>query len=66
MVVEEKGQKVLMPADHVVLSMGYRSNNSLKEICEKYCKEVIMVGNASSVHNAVEAMAEGYRVGMAI
>ncbi len=54
------------PFDTVVTAVGSKPRNEAVERMKSLGVEVIVVGDASMVRNALEAVAEGYRAGLSI
>lgn len=62
---DSKGQ-FLIPADQIVLALGYRPDNQLVENLKTYCNDVQVIGGASETSNAAVAAYEGYFTGMKV
>ena len=60
------GTDVAIPGDHIILALGYYSNNPLEEIANKYCTEVLVVGNAKEASDGLAAVRDGYQAGCAV
>jgi len=60
------GQKKTLPADTVVLAVGYSKNDDLGKALEGKAKEVCCVGDASEPHGIMEAVRDGYLAGLAL
>lgn len=54
------------PFDTVVTAVGSKSRNEAVERMKSLGVKVIVVGDASMVRNALEAVAEGYCAGLSI
>lgn len=53
-----------LPADHVILSTGYHSNNDLyKQLTDQKVANVVSVGDAKSARDALAATQEGFDAG---
>lgn len=65
-VIEKDGQQLRLPADVVVLAMGYRPNNELSVELEGICKEISVIGGAVKTSNALQAIHNGFDVGMSL
>jgi 2,4-dienoyl-CoA reductase (NADPH2) len=66
-VVEKKGGGVqTLPADTVILAVGSKSYNPLKEQLEGSGIEVVVVGDANKIGLAFDAIHSGYKAGRAI
>lgn len=55
-----------MPADQVVIVMGYRPVNNLCSEIQDICKKVYTIGGAVETSNALDAIHDGFDVGMKI
>ena len=55
-----------LPADQVVIAMGYRPVNNLCSEIKDICKEVYTIGGAVKTSNALDAIHDGFDVGMKI
>lgn len=63
-VVETEGQKHEIPANTVVLAVGYKANNTLyEELKTIYPEHVWLVGDANKPANVLYAIEDGYRIG---
>ncbi|MBF7097888.1 oxidoreductase [Alkalibacter mobilis] len=66
-VMVENGQgKFTIPAETIVLALGYKPDNSLIDELESVHKNVITIGGALKTSNALVAIEEGFEVGMSI
>jgi len=63
-VTTAEGQKEIIPADTVILAVGYRANDDLGKALEGKVPEVYCIGDSSQVQRIVEAINDGYRVGL--
>lgn len=61
--LEREGQNVLYPCDAVVVSMGYHPNGALKEELKELGDKLVIVGDAESCTNAMEAGTAGFAAG---
>lgn len=58
------GQHHSLPADHVILSTGYHSDNNLfKQLTEQKVANVVSIGDAKSARDALAATQEGFDAG---
>ena len=64
--VESNGEKRELKADTVILAMGYSPENSLLETAKKHVKEVYVIGGAVETSNALNAVKDGYKIGMKV
>jgi 2,4-dienoyl-CoA reductase-like NADH-dependent reductase (Old Yellow Enzyme family)/thioredoxin reductase len=60
------GNILWLPADTVVLAVGYRSENGLVEELKGVVSEVYTVGDCNSPRDGLEANREGMEVGLAV
>ena len=60
---EEKGQYKI-PAQQIVLALGYKPVNNLEEIARKVCDDVVVIRGAVKTSNAAVASCEGLFAGM--
>ncbi|SHI03618.1 2,4-dienoyl-CoA reductase [Sporobacter termitidis DSM 10068] len=61
--VEQEGQKTLLPCDAIVVSMGYHPNNGLKDELSFLGDKLVIAGDAEACTNAMEAGTAGFRAG---
>jgi 2,4-dienoyl-CoA reductase (NADPH2) len=64
--VEKEDGPDFLPADSIVIAAGSRSENSLVSEIESLVPEVYTVGDAKEPRNALEAIKEGFLVGLKI
>ncbi len=62
-VLEEEGVKKYVPCDNVVVSMGYHPNNSLAAELEDLGDKLVVIGDALTCANAMEAASTGFDAG---
>ncbi|MEL7563292.1 MAG: FAD-dependent oxidoreductase [Dehalobacterium sp.] len=62
-VAEKNGEKIILPYDGIVVSMGYHSNTSLTEELKDLGDKVVTVGDAVKCADAMESCARGYEAG---
>lgn len=60
---KEKGQ-YLIPAQQIVLALGYKPVNTLEQIAKSICDDVVVIGGAGKTSNAAVASYEGFFAGM--
>lgn len=60
------GKKATLAVDSVVLARGANSNNALGKALEGKVPEIYMIGDCVEVRTALDAIHEGYKVGMRI
>jgi 2,4-dienoyl-CoA reductase-like NADH-dependent reductase (Old Yellow Enzyme family)/thioredoxin reductase len=63
-VCEGANGKLNLPASTVVLAFGYKPNTQLEDTAKSVCKDVFVIGGAAKTGNAIEAISEGYSIGM--
>jgi pyruvate/2-oxoglutarate dehydrogenase complex dihydrolipoamide dehydrogenase (E3) component len=63
---DDGGNILWLPADTVVLAVGYRSENGLVEELKGVVSEVYAVGDCNSPRDGLEATREGMEVGLAV
>lgn len=64
--VEKDGQSEVIPTDTVVIAVGSKSQNSLLNDLEGLVSEIHSIGDAKEPRNALEAIREGFVVGLEI
>jgi len=62
--IERKGGIDLLAADTIVIAAGSRSENSLVDKLKGLIPEVLMVGDAKTPRNALEAIREGFEAAL--
>ncbi len=60
------GKQETIPADTVIIAVGYKANNHLYKALEGKVPEIYCIGNSSEPRRILEATSEGYRTGLAI
>ena len=63
--IQKDTRKEVLPADSIVMATGSKPENALASI-ESLAPEVYMIGDAKNPRNALEAIREGFMVGMSI
>jgi len=61
---EEK--KTEIPADSIILAVGYQPNNALYQALEGKVPEVYCIGDAAKPQRIREAINDGYRAGLSM
>ena len=61
--IDRDGQTDLLPCDAVIVSLGYRPNNGLKDALSFLGDRLVVVGDARECTNAMEAGFEGFKAG---
>ena len=64
--VERDGEKSFLPADNIVLALGYRPVNGLVAELEGVCKQLVVIGGAQRTSNALEASRDGLIAGYTV
>lgn len=62
--IENEGEIVKIPADTVVLALGYKPERQLAENIKRIHDHVIVIGGAVKTSNALVAVREGFDAGM--
>ncbi len=65
-VVDNGKELVTIPADTVVLGLGYKPNNKLVDKLKEINSNVIVIGGAQKTSNALLAIREGFDAGISI
>ena len=65
-VTTSEGQKQPIPADTVILAVGYEKNDDLFKTLEGKVSEVYCIGDSSQPRRIMEALSEGYRIGLSL
>ena len=63
-IASQRGEKVVVPADSVVLALGYRSDTSLKDELEG--QRVLRLGDCVKPRKILDAIREGFDTGAAV
>jgi NADPH-dependent 2,4-dienoyl-CoA reductase/sulfur reductase-like enzyme len=66
LVTTADGNRVTIPADTIVIAVGYKANDRLREALEGKVSEIYCIGNASEPRRILEATSEGYQTGLAL
>jgi 2,4-dienoyl-CoA reductase-like NADH-dependent reductase (Old Yellow Enzyme family)/thioredoxin reductase len=61
-----EGRKEAIPADTVVIAVGYKANDRLYKDLEGKVSEIHCIGNSSEPRRILEATREGYQTGLAL
>ena len=62
--IERKGSIVLLASDSIVIAAGSRSENALADKLKDLSAEILVVGDAKTPRNALEAIREGFEAGL--
>jgi len=65
-VTTSEGNRETIPADIVILAVGYRANDDLFKALEGKVSEVFCIGDASQPQRIREAVNDGYRTGLSL
>jgi NADPH-dependent 2,4-dienoyl-CoA reductase/sulfur reductase-like enzyme len=65
-VTTAEGKKETIPADTVIIAVGYKANDRLYKALEGKVTEIYCIGNSSKPRRILEAVNEGYRTGLAL
>ncbi len=60
------GKKETIPADTVIIAVGYTANDRLYKVLEGKVPEIYCIGNSAKPRRILEAVDEGYRAGLAL
>jgi 2,4-dienoyl-CoA reductase (NADPH2) len=65
-VVEQKGKEILVEGDSVVTALGSKSVNRIWGSIKWRAKEVYLIGDALEPRKAIEAIHEGFSIGLRV
>jgi 2,4-dienoyl-CoA reductase-like NADH-dependent reductase (Old Yellow Enzyme family)/thioredoxin reductase len=65
-VTTAEGKKETIPADTVIIAVGYKANNRLYKALEGKVPEIYCIGNSAKPRKILEANSEGYQAGLAL
>ncbi len=65
-VTTANGKKEAIPADTVIVAVGYKANDRLYRDLEGKVSEIRCIGNSSEPRRILEATSEGYQTGLAL
>jgi 2,4-dienoyl-CoA reductase-like NADH-dependent reductase (Old Yellow Enzyme family)/thioredoxin reductase len=66
LVTAAEGKKETIPADTVVMAVGYNANDGLYKALEGKVPEIHCIGNSAKPRRILEANSEGYQAGLAL
>jgi 2,4-dienoyl-CoA reductase-like NADH-dependent reductase (Old Yellow Enzyme family)/thioredoxin reductase len=66
LVTTGEGKKEIVPADTVIIAVGYKANDRLYKALEGKVPEIYCIGNSAKPRRILEANSEGYQVGLAL
>jgi len=61
-----EGKQETIPADTVIIAVGYKANDHLHKALKGKAPEIYCIGNSSEPRRILEATSEGYRTGLAL
>jgi NADPH-dependent 2,4-dienoyl-CoA reductase/sulfur reductase-like enzyme len=65
-VTTAEGKKETIPADTVIIAVGYKTNDRLYKALEGKVPEIYCIGDSSQPRRILEAVSEGYQTGLAL
>jgi len=65
-ITNAEGKKETIPADTIIIAVGYKANELLYKALEGKVPEIYCIGNSSEPRRILEATNEGYRTGLAL
>jgi 2,4-dienoyl-CoA reductase-like NADH-dependent reductase (Old Yellow Enzyme family)/thioredoxin reductase len=65
-VTTAEGKKETIPADTIIIAVGYKANDRLYKALEGKVPEIYCIGNSSEPRRILEATIEGYQTGLAL
>ena len=65
-VTTAEGKKETIPADTIIIAVGYKANDRLYKALEGKVPEIYCIGNSAKPRRILEATSEGYRTGLAL
>ncbi len=65
-ITDADGKKETIPADTIIIAVGYEANQRLYKALEGKVPEIYCIGNSSQPRRILEATNEGYRTGLAL
>jgi 2,4-dienoyl-CoA reductase-like NADH-dependent reductase (Old Yellow Enzyme family)/thioredoxin reductase len=66
LVTTGEGKKEIVPADTVIIAVGYKANDRLYKALEGKVPEIYCIGNSAKPRRILEANSEGYQAGLAL
>jgi len=60
------GKRETIPADTIIIAVGYKANDRLYKDLEGKVSEIYCIGNSSEPRKILEATSEGYQTGLAL
>jgi 2,4-dienoyl-CoA reductase-like NADH-dependent reductase (Old Yellow Enzyme family)/thioredoxin reductase len=65
-VTTAEGKRETIPADTVIIAVGYKANDRLYKALEGKVPEIYCIGNSAKPRRILEATSEGYQTGLAL
>jgi len=65
-VTTAEGKRETIPADTIIIAVGYKANDHLYKTLEGRVSEIYCIGNSSEPRRILDATTEGYRTGLAL
>jgi len=65
-VTTAEGKKETIPADTVIIAVGYKADDRLYKALEGKVPEIYCIGNSAKPRKILEATSEGYQAGLAL
>jgi 2,4-dienoyl-CoA reductase-like NADH-dependent reductase (Old Yellow Enzyme family)/thioredoxin reductase len=65
-VTTAEGKRETIPADTIIIAVGYKVNDGLYKTLEGKVPEIYCIGNSAKPRRIFEAVSEGYRTGLAL
>jgi pyruvate/2-oxoglutarate dehydrogenase complex dihydrolipoamide dehydrogenase (E3) component len=66
LVTTAEGKKETIPADTIIVAVGYKANDGLYKALEGEVPEIRCIGNSSEPRRILEGTSEGYQAGLAL
>ena len=66
LVTTTDGKRATIPADTIIIAVGYKANDRLRKALEGKVSEIYCIGNSSEPRRILEATSEGYKIGLAL
>lgn len=63
-IIEKSGERITLPADQVIIALGYRPCNALVDELNSVCDTVCVIGGAVKTSNVLDAVWDGFDAGM--
>jgi 2-enoate reductase len=66
LVTTAEGKKETIPADTIIIAVGYDANDRLYKALEGKIREIYCIGNSAKPRRILEANSEGYQAGLGL